>query len=38
MVYLMQQYDKYMDGYVDQKPVETDDWGDLLVSPGPGSD
>lgn len=32
MVYLMQQYDKYMDGYVDQKPVETDDWGDLLVS------
>ena len=32
MVYLMQQYDKYMDGYVDQKPVETDEWGDLLVS------
>ena len=32
MVYLMQQYDKYMDGYVDPVPVETDEWGDLLVS------
>ncbi len=32
MVYLMQQYNKYMDGYVDEMPVETDDWGDLLVS------
>ena len=33
LVYLMQQYDKYVDnGYVDQNPVETDDWGDLLVS------
>ena len=32
MVYLMQQYNKYMDGYVDVKPVDTDDWGDLLVT------
>ena len=33
LVYLMQQYAKYTEGgYVDVKPVETDDWGDLLVS------
>lgn len=32
-VYLMQQYHKFVDGgYVDVNPVETDDWGDLLVS------
>ncbi len=32
LIYLMQQYEKYMDGFVDQVPVETDDWGDLLVA------
>ena len=33
LVYLMQQYYKYTEGgYVDVKPVETDDWGDLLVA------
>lgn len=33
LVYLMQQYNKYVnEGFVDVKPVETDDWGDLLVS------
>ena len=32
-VYLMQQYNKFVDGgYVDVNPVETDEWGDLLVS------
>ena len=33
MVYMMQQYYKYLEGgYVDQIPVETDAWGDLLVA------
>ena len=33
LVYLMQQYNKYTsEGFVDVKPVETSDWGDLLVS------
>ena len=33
LVYLMQQYYKYIDGgYVSPEPVDTDDWGDLLVS------
>ena len=33
LVYLMQQYNKYVnEGFVDVKPVETDEWGDLLVS------
>ena len=33
LVYLMQQYAKYTgEGFVDVKPVETSDWGDLLVS------
>ena len=33
LIYLMQQYNKYVDeGFVDVNPVETDDWGDLLVS------
>ena len=33
LVYLMQQYDKYVgDGFVDVKPVETGEWGDLLAS------
>ena len=33
LVYLMQQYYKYTEGgYVDIEPVETDEWGDLLVT------
>ena len=33
LVYLMQQYDKYVsEGFVDVNPVESDDWGDLLVA------
>ena len=33
LVYLMQQYHKYVDeGFVTENPVETDDWGDLLVA------
>ncbi len=32
LVYLMQQYDKFVGDYVDEKPVETDEWGDLLAS------
>ena len=33
LVYLMQQYNKFVgEGFVDEKPVETDNWGDLLVS------
>ena len=33
LVYLMQQYTKFVDGeFVTEKPVDTDDWGDLLVS------
>ena len=32
LVYLMQQYEKYTDGFVDIVPVDTDDWGDLLVA------
>ena len=33
LIYLMQQYHKYVDeGFVTEKPVETDDWGDLLVA------
>ena len=33
LVYLMQQYSKYVDGgYVEEKPVETNNWGDLLVT------
>ena len=31
MVYLMQQYDKYIGNYIDQEEVSTDEWGDLLV-------
>ena len=32
-VYLMQQYEKYTsEGFVDVNPVDTDDWGDLLVA------
>ena len=31
MIYLMQQYDKYIGEYIDQAEVTTDEWGDLLV-------
>ena len=33
LIYLMQQYDKYVgDGFVDVKPVEQGDWGELLTA------
>ena len=33
LIYLMQQYDKYVgDGFVDVKPVEQGDWGQLLTA------
>ncbi len=33
LIYLIQQYNKYVDGgFVTENPAETDDWGDLLVS------
>ena len=32
LVYLMQQYEKYTDGFVDVIEPDTDDWGDLLVA------
>ena len=33
LIYLMQQYDKYVgDGFVDVKPVEQGDWGQLLAA------
>ena len=31
LVYLMQQYDKYIGDYVNDTEVSTDEWGDLLV-------
>ncbi len=32
LVYLMQQYDKYIGEYIDQAEVASDEWGDLLLS------
>ena len=32
MIYLMQQYDKYIGTYIDKAEVASDDWGDLLLS------
>ena len=32
LIYLMQQYDKYIGDYIDQTEVSTTEWGDLLVS------
>ena len=32
LVYLMQQYDKYIGNYIDKTEVASDDWGDLLLS------
>ena len=32
LIYLMQQYDKYIGNYIDKTEVASDDWGDLLLS------
>jgi glucan-binding YG repeat protein len=32
LIYLMQQYDKYVNNYFDQDEISTDEWGDLLVN------
>ena len=32
LIYLMQQYDKYIGNYIDKAEVTSDDWGDLLLS------
>ena len=32
LLYLMQQYDKYIGDYIDKAEVASDDWGDLLLS------
>ena len=32
LIYLMQQYDKYIGDYIDDSEVSTDEWGDLLVN------
>ncbi len=32
LVYLMQQYDKYIGNYIDKDEVASDDWGDLLLT------
>ena len=32
LLYLMQQYDKYIGNYIDKTEVASDDWGDLLLS------
>ena len=32
MVYLMQQYDKYIGNYISTEPVSTSEWGELMLS------
>ena len=32
LIYLMQQYDKYIGNYIDKAEVASDEWGDLLLS------
>ena len=32
LIYLMQQYDKYIGDYINKTEVTTDEWGDLLLS------
>ncbi len=32
LIYLMQQYEKYIGEYIDKAEVTSDDWGDLLLS------